>query len=237
MNIHRCPRGLSVPGVSRRAGFIARALVIFCALAVGLHGLGGVTTAADAPTPGAPDKQAKLAALKTEMDEVIQKVTVIVNQPVAAVRRTAAMKVSLFQPGWFHEGATKPDFNSVDVRQTQETGAYDSSPYVTSNLNPGLAWVGRQLEFNPMTKYFYTNRALPKKRLSDVEMVEINRLYRIIGKCEQQKADLARSEIADRPAESGEPWTLQPIPRARYIQAGIALAVVLGLYFLVRKFR
>ena len=37
-----------------------------------------------------------------------------------------------------------------------------------------------------MTKYFYEDRSLPKKRLTEVEMLEINLLYRIIGKCEEQ---------------------------------------------------
>src|SRR5215467_12957533 len=119
------------------------------------------------------------------MDEAIHQVEKIVNQPVAAYRRAAGMHVGLFSPGWFHPGATKPDFNNVDVRTTQET-PYDSHQYVTSDLNPGLVFLGSQLEFNSMTKYFYTNRSLPKKKLSETEMVEINRLYRIIGKCEQQ---------------------------------------------------
>ena len=238
MNIQGCPRGLSLPGISHRAGLIDRAFVRICALALGLHGLVGVTTAANTPPPGAPDKQARQAALKTEMDETIQKVNAIVNQPVTAVRRTTAMKVSTFQPGWFHEGATKPDFNSVDVRTTQDTGAYDNSPYVTSDLNPGLAFVGRQLEFNPMTKHFYTNRALPKKRLTEAEMVEINRLYRLIGKCEQELASLQQPSV--EPAEVDDPeggLVLKPIPKERYILAGVALAIVLGIYFMVRKAR
>jgi hypothetical protein len=29
------------------------------------------------------------------------------------------------------------------------------------------------------------DRSVPKKKLTQAEMVEINRLYRIIGKCEQ----------------------------------------------------
>jgi hypothetical protein len=33
-----------------------------------------------------------------------------------------------------------------------------------------------------MTKFFYTDRSVPKKKLTEAEMVEINRLYRIIGK-------------------------------------------------------
>jgi hypothetical protein len=27
-------------------------------------------------------------------------------------------------------------------------------------LNPGLVWYGSQVEFNPMTKYFYTDYSL-----------------------------------------------------------------------------
>jgi len=43
-------------------------------------------------------------------------------------------------------------------------------------------FIGDELEFNSMTKYFYTDRTLPKKRLSDAEMNEINDLYRAIGR-------------------------------------------------------
>ena len=43
---------------------------------------------------------------------------------------------------------------------------------------------GSDLEFNPMTKYFYTDRSLPKKKLQEYEMLEINRFYRIIGQFE-----------------------------------------------------
>jgi hypothetical protein len=41
-----------------------------------------------------------------------------------------------------------------------------------------------------MTKYFYEDRSLPKKKLTEAEMLEINRLYRVIGQCEQQLARL-----------------------------------------------
>jgi hypothetical protein len=96
------------------------------------------------------------------------------------------MQVGKFSPGWFHEGAMKPDFNTVDVRTTRETAEYEKSEYCTSDINPGLVWRGRDIEFNSMTKYFYTNRTFPKKKLTEAEMLEINRLYRIIGKCELQ---------------------------------------------------
>ena len=125
-------------------------------------------------------------ALKAEMEAATHQVEKIVNQTVPAYRVTEGMHYSVYKPGWFHEGATKPDFNNVDVRTTRETANYEQNEYVTSDLNPGLVWRGRDLEFNPMTKYFYTNRTFPKKKLTEAEMLEINRLYRIIGKCESQ---------------------------------------------------
>jgi len=41
-----------------------------------------------------------------------------------------------------------------------------------------------------MTKYFFTDRLVPKKRLTEAEMLEINRLYRIIGHGERQLDEL-----------------------------------------------
>ncbi len=109
-----------------------------------------------------------------------QKVVEIVNQPVTHLHRSGSFTV--FSPGWFHPGATEPDFNNVDIRTTQEL-TYEG--HVTSDLNPTEMFNGSELEFNAMTKYFYTDRTLPKKRLSDTEMVEINGLYRVIGHDEQ----------------------------------------------------
>jgi len=117
------------------------------------------------------------------MNAAIQQVEKIVNQTVPAYPRKPGIHVSEFSPGWFHEGAIKPDFNTVDVRTSRET-PYDKYPYVSSELNPGLYFIGSQLEFNANTKYFYKNRSIPKKKLTEAEMQEINRLYRIIGKCE-----------------------------------------------------
>jgi hypothetical protein len=100
-----------------------------------------------------------------------QRVIDIVNQPITHLPRSGVFEV--FSPGWFHPGATKPDFNNVDIRTTQEL-LYDKYDHVTSDLNPTEMFIGSELEFNAMTKYFYTDRTLPKKRLSDSEMVEIN---------------------------------------------------------------
>src|SRR5438105_7095283 len=134
------------------------------------------------------------------MQAEINQVEKIVNQPVGAYRGAPGMHVSEYSPGWFHEGATKPDFNNVDIRATRET-PYEAHEYVTSDLNPNIVFIGRQLEFNSMTKYFYTNRSLPKKKLTQAEMEEINRLYRIIGRCEQQ---LAQKQNPQKPSAQAD---------------------------------
>ena len=130
----------------------------------------------------------KFASPKEEMDAAIARVKAIVNQPPPSQPADPGLPVSVYQPGWFHDGASKPDFNTVDVRKTQQF-TYAEHPFVTSDVCPGTIFPGAQLEFNPMLKYFYTDRTLPKKRLTSSEMIEINRLYRIIGRCEQQLAE------------------------------------------------
>ncbi|HAV64963.1 MAG TPA: hypothetical protein DCY13_21650 [Verrucomicrobiales bacterium] len=198
----------------------------------------GATSTLGAPQTLDVNKDGEMAALKSEIEQAMTAVRTIVNQPVAAVRRTREMRVGTFAPGWFHEGAAKPDFNTVDIRQTRDTAGYDKHPYVTSDLNPGLAWVSRTVEFNPATKYFYTNYSLPKKRLTEAEMVEINRLYRIIGQKETSLAELTRPILTEEELEDPEAgWTLKPIPKERYILAGVAIAVVLGVYFVSRRTR
>jgi len=74
------------------------------------------------------------------------------------------MQVATYRPGWFHEGASKPDFNNVDVRTTRET-PYGQYEYVTSDLNPGVAWAGSQVEFNSMTKYFLSRPLAAQKEV------------------------------------------------------------------------
>jgi hypothetical protein len=133
--------------------------------------------------------EARRAAIQSEWQTAVTAVQKIVNQPVRKLSRTEGMQVSTYHPGWFHDGATKPDFNNVDVRKTRET-PYDSHQYVTSDLNPGVVFIGPELEFNAMTKAFYLDPMLPKKKLSEAEMLEINRLYRIIGRCERQLDEL-----------------------------------------------
>jgi hypothetical protein len=138
----------------------------------------------------------RLTPLRLEMTNAYSRVLQIVNQPVKALARTSHMRVSTSSPGWFHEGATKPDFSIVDVRQSQEF-PYAKNQYVTSDLNPGIVFLGQKLEFNAMTKYFYTNRSLPKRKLTEAEMLEINQLYRVIGRCEGEISRLQRASAKE----------------------------------------
>ena len=145
------PRGQSA-GMERRASKQAGRRLPRMARFLPLLLLLGLCRATPAGAQQPTNAQTQLAAVQAEMSAAIQQVQRIVNQPVARYALAAGMSVATYKPGWFHEGATKPDFNTVDVRATQET-IYDQHDYVTSDLNPGVVFVGRQLEFNAMTKY------------------------------------------------------------------------------------
>jgi len=144
--------------------------------------------AAPTKAPGAPlTREDQVAAVKKRLKDAITAVNLIVNEPPPSVPITPQLKgLVSYGDVWFHPGAATPDFKTVDVRKTQELDNYSRFAYVTSNMNPGVAFPGDQLEFNPMTKMFYIDRSIPKKKLSEDEMLEINRLYRIIGTCQDQ---------------------------------------------------
>jgi hypothetical protein len=194
--------------------------------------LGGFALpSAQAQNPSPQTQQTNVAALQAEMDQAMERVRQIVNQPVTRYARQAGMRVRISKDGWFHPGARRPNFNTVDVRNTQEK-PYDQFPYITSDLNPGVVFAGPQLEFNVQLKFFYTDHSLPKKKLTETEMLEINRLYRIIGRCEQQISEIqgtAPAEDSDALVET-ETLVRVPVPRSRCIKGGIALAAVLVLY-------
>ncbi len=187
-----------------------------------------------------------MAAIKAQLDATILQVQQIVNQPVTELRRTPDMEVATFHPGWFHPGAIKPNFLTVDIRATQEF-PYSQYEYVTSELNPGVVFLGSELEFNSMTKYFYTNRLAPKKRLTEPEMLEINQLYRVIGRCEHQLFDLENPipkqspDASQGPDESQAPQPpLATIHRWIFTHKPAAIGIVaalLVLLILLRKLR
>jgi len=139
------------------------------------------------PAPGSLGAQVNSVA--GQINAAVRRIVAIVNQPITRLPRTPEMKILSFGPGWFHPGATRPDFNNVDITKTQEF-PYSGSEYVSSDLNPAEAFLGAELEFNAMTKYFYTDRTVPKKRLTADEMAEINHLYRVIGLGEKQLLQL-----------------------------------------------
>ena len=131
------------------------------------------------------DKASGRAVVKKELNTAVLRVEQIVNQPVIPLTQTPEMEVSTYSPGWFHPGADRPDFKTVDIRATQDL-RFAKNQYVTSDLNPGVVFLGKDLEFNSKTKYFYTDRSLPKKKLTEAEMLEINRLYRVIARDEAE---------------------------------------------------
>ena len=179
--------------------------------------------AGDMPPAGEGD----VAAIKAEMNAAFESVSKIVNQPVKRLPREAAMKPSVFKPGWFHAGAIRPDFNKTDVRTTQQF-PYKGKMFVTSDVTPKHMFLAEELEFNRMTKYFYLDRNLPKKKLSQPEMLEINRLYRIIGAAE------------DKLVQQKLPKT--PPPEENFfftIQGALVVLIALGFagYYCFRKTR
>ena len=142
---------------------------------------------------GAASTEEQISAIKAQRNEAVFAVQHIVNQPVTHLKRTPDMHVWVSSPGWFHDGAFTPGFDRVDIRTTQEL-LYENHQYVTSDLNPGEVFLGAELEFNSMTKYFYTDRSVPKKRLTEAEMLQINALYRVIGHCDAELDDLQHPE-------------------------------------------
>jgi hypothetical protein len=151
-----------------------------------------VPTAAPSPSPtpvlptnGTQAQVAQIYALADQVNSAVKAILTIINAPVTHVPKQAGMKIQSFGPLWFKPGATRPDFNNPDIAKTQEL-PYAKYAYVSSDLNPDEAFIGSELEFNTMTKFFYIDRTVPKKKLTPAEMGEIDRLYRIIGQCEPQ---------------------------------------------------
>jgi len=188
----------------------------------------------------------QIAALQLQLTNAWQQVETIVNQPAQAYRYDPDYSVSIYSPGWFHPGAITPDFNTVDVRQSQEL-TY-TSPWVSSDITPTLMFRGSDLEFNAMTKLFYTNRSLPKKKLTEAEMLQINTLYRTIGHCQGEIAQLQNPPSADTAADAQSGTNdsvpaqaiaaIGSIPRqTRILYGGIGIGILLVLAVALRLLR
>jgi len=162
----------------------------------------------------------QIAAIQARRDDAIARVKEIINQPVTQLPRTSDMTDVGEYPYWFHDGATRPDFNNVDIRTTQEFH-YDDHQYAASALNPGVVFIGHELEFN--------------------------QYYRDIGYCEHQLAVLqlpaliaANQESAAAAVAASGPET--PLDEARQLAAthkpvvaGIGVGLVAGLWYLRRR--
>jgi hypothetical protein len=186
-------------------------LIIFCfALIASAH----------AERPLEQGLGAQMAAVRADENAAVQQVIKIVNQPVTHLPRDMTPgKVGMFAPGWFKPGADVPRFETVDVTKSQ-LNPYVGHEYVSSDLNPTEMFIAAELEFNPMTKYFYTDRTVPKKRLTEAEMMEINRLYRVIAADDKKLEDLKTQAIDKAP---GGPWTLFWLMWAAVVGGAIGL--------------
>ena len=120
--------------------------------------------------------QAQGMAAHTEMDAAMERVRGIVNQTPPTVPRPPPDAES-YHYG-FHPGAITPDFAHADLFSTRELWKGD---YVNMDTAPGIYYRSADCEFNPQTKFFYTNRDVPKKKLTDAEIAEVVRLYRAIA--------------------------------------------------------
>ena len=120
--------------------------------------------------------QAQGTAARRELEAAMGRVRGIVNQTPPTVPRPP-LGAESYHYG-FHPGALTPDFAHADLYSTRELWKGD---YVNMDTAPGVFYRSADCEFNPQTKFFYTNRDVPKKKLTDAEIAEVVRLYRAIA--------------------------------------------------------
>ena len=155
-------------------------------------------SAGTAPPPaaakGAVSPEVRIRQLNEELARTVRRVREIVNQPVTQVEVTQGMKIARF-PIWFHPGAGTPNFDTDDVRTTESSANY-SDPnydYAACPMHPGIAFLMSDMAFNSATKIFYVDRSVPKKKLAEYELLEINKLYRVIGRDLHELAALGQT--------------------------------------------
>jgi hypothetical protein len=136
-------------------------------------------TAVPAPTPGQV-KTERVIKLAQDLREAVARVREIVNQPVTQLPVDVAMSIGTYN-GWYGGRPPPPDFENADVRTTQDTSHYQDHDYGTSPLKPGIAFKLDEVAYNSQLNFFYVDPTVPKKKLSQNELEEINGLYREIG--------------------------------------------------------
>jgi hypothetical protein len=186
--------------------------------------------------------QGQIAAAKAEENKAMDEVRRIVNQPVRSFPLTPDMSVTTFQGSWFHWNHGPPNYKGVDVVTCQQL-PYAKSTYVNCDVNPGVVYYGRDLEVNGALEYFYNDNTSPKRRLSLAEMNEINRLYRIIGSCEDALLALQPPPPAPPETDTNDvdetaaTRLLRRIPRLDKADGVLAVLGVVLLYGGYRIFR
>ena len=134
------------------------------------------TLANAAPEKLAVAIQAQGTAARNEMDTAMGQVRGIVNQtPPVVPKPPRGAQVKIYD---YHPGALTPDFAHADLYSTRELWAGD---FVCMETAQNVYYRSADCEFNPQTKFFFTARNVPKKKLTDGEIAEIVRLYRIIA--------------------------------------------------------
>ncbi len=113
------------------------------------------------------------------MTNAYQRVLAIVNQPVHTFPRAANMEVSHY-PAWFHDGAITPDFNTVDIRQTQEF-PYTNAPYAICDLVPGVAFVWQGIGIQLHDQVFPLYESVPAQSTGSSERQHGGDPTRFIG--------------------------------------------------------
>jgi hypothetical protein len=150
-----------------------------------------------------PDKlsaliQRQTDAARAETETVTRQIQAIVNQtPPSVPKPPGGPEIYGYD---FHPGATKPNFNTADLLSTRELWKGD---YVYIQHVPGVYYRSADCEFNAQTKYFITNRDVPKKKLTDAEYRQLTALYRALGRDETIIASQAQ-RLADVGRASGE---------------------------------
>ena len=123
---------------------------------------------------------------RAEFDRTTRQVQAIVNQTPPVVPKTAGAESYHYG---YHPGAEKPDYDAADSLQSKRE--LWKGEFVNMDDAPGVFYRSSECEFNPQTKFFYLNRSLPKKKLSDAEYHELTRLYHLLGQQEKTVADAA----------------------------------------------
>ncbi len=160
----------------------------------------------------APLTQLEIASIRLRRARTEERIRSLVNQPPPSLPRTVRMRVQSTSGAWYPETSAAPDYAQVDVRATQQNN-YDGKGYLATATDPGVVYLGDELEFNPVLNYYYVDRTLPKKKLTPAEMEQINALFREIAELDQQLKSPRPSSNA--PASTSPASTAEAPPPAQ----------------------